>query len=497
LEDGTDDNRSPNRSNGQSNSNNKFEDCDPLITPGRSGQSTRGSTRSVIPDVAQGNPEFVRSLSPEIFSPRPPPVTANNASEKRQFFARQMSEPPTSPKRNGSAMSLAQYNNNNRRPLYNAPYFHSQSHLPQHSSQTLHGRHVHHPQAFPMQPIRRPGSAMSLMNPSTDPIYGLTQTKPPHLARQFSAGSAYPSYATMRFNRNERPPSVSSYTSEPPMPLESLYGTTPGSYVTLPRNHGYSGTFPRTDSGFGRSLSPTESTYSTSSYSTLPRNTRYNKYMPGAIVYDSVGPRTTADGGSSLSLNRIGESPGPTQPNKPMMTSSNNPLDDINNGLMSPINGKVKNNRGRLGSANTPGSLRGRNDFFSFEPIQEEKDSLTKLANSDEIDQILLPKIHTPRNTLESNKYKKKPSPVVTIPPRNRKPVRTFEFPKASPSQPTSTTHVNEPGSNDTGEVLGETTNAPPIPTSPAPKKPPRSLSSLENIYEEPVMTGNVEGTEV
>jgi hypothetical protein len=335
---------------------------------------------------------------------------------------------------------------------------------------------------------------MSLFSPPpSESIYG---TRVP-LTRQFSTTSsvsAYPPYATMRYtNRGDRAPSVSSYASEPPMHLDgNPYGyNNPGSYVTLPRSHGHSVIMnpPRADSGFGRSLSPTESMYSgISSYSTLPRNHRIQRNQPLGVIYDSVGPRTTADGGSTLSLNKIGESPGPFVHNR------SNPLDDINQGLMSPINGKVKSTRNRVGSSTTPGSLRGRGEFFSFEPIQEVEDSGSKLSSSVEIDKVLLPKVmNTPTNS--ESRYKKKPSPVVTIPPKSRKPIRTFEYPKHG-------TNLDGPDNNENSKLKDGNGELPPLPTSPVPKKPPRSLTSLENIYEEPLpspaaIVGNVEGTEV
>jgi len=138
--------------------------------------------------------------------------------------------------------------------------------------------------------------------------------------------------------------SVASFTSEPATAIIPP-ANRPG-YVTLPRRpraHGWN--YPYTQSRLSRGSSPTGSVCTT--------------ILPAGPRFDTLGLRTTADGSSRLSLNKIGEGVAPTG----QFSSPNTPAPMMSSTLGRPS--------ARRSVGSTPIPRQSPIPNFNFAPIQE------------------------------------------------------------------------------------------------------------------------------
>lgn len=375
---------------------------------------------SDIPDVALGNAELVRNS--QIFSPKPPPAHGHAPDSRKEFFARQLSDPHLM--RPVSAMSLTRpYNVTaaQRRYIYaNSQSFQSAPVPGMNYSEPVYAMPEH------IRQLPRSGSAMSMTAlPESD------------LRRQlFMRQYSQPSYATAsRIPPRNRNPSI---TSEPPQDMMGAYN-----YSTLPRRFNRYQTWSRPGS-------PTNSTCS--SYSTL--SWRPAPHPVTGVISDGIGKRSGADGGSSLSLNQI-----PDASSTAAGSSSNSGIESMNRAMsMNPsyAAGKIPRNP-RLGHSRTPNSLtRGHNDFFSFEPIQEvEGAEGTSNLNLENLGGLQVPGTQSLARG-EPRYKKKKPPPISVIPVHLKQPSKAFEHLKGRSVSPGLNQNVDNVNSDKTKVTQNE-----------------------------------------
>lgn len=370
-----------------------------------------------LPDVALGNVELIRNS--QIFSPKPPPALHGYPGDARkEFFARQISEPFLRP---ASAMSLsrpAALNASQRRYIYaNNQLAYQSEPVPMEQNENLY--------AVPsqMRTLPRSGSAMSM---SALPEHDLRRQM---FMRQQS--NPYSHYGTSSRVPSRRIPSTSS---EPP----HEYIMAAYNYSTLPRR-------PVRLQNWSRPVSPTNSTCST--YSTLS----WRPVDPNGVISDGVGVRKGACGGSQTSINLLPDMNGSVIG---FTVGDEGGIDSMNRGMVTPVSGggKVKtlpmSRNPRYGHNRTPSSMtRGHNDFFSFEPIQEVESS--ECASTQHLDRAgggrQTPTGYTTQSLArgEPRYKKKKPPPIKMIPTNLKTPSRAFEHLKGRSVSPALRNVVN------------------------------------------------------
>lgn len=465
----------PNNPQKSPSSPNRLEGATPLLDNG-SEHSTIvivDKNQTKLPDVALGNAELVRNS--QIFSPKPPPALLGDPQAldyneaRKEFFARQISEPYSRP---GSAMSLSRPGSltaSQRR------YIFANQHFPTAPAPGGVGAYLENQYAVPdhIRTLPRSGSAMSM---SAIPDSALRRQM---FLRQYSQPQHQQIYGTTtRPYPMRRNPSTSS---EPP--IDNMMAAF--NYSTLPRR-------PLRLQSWSRPVSPTGSTCST--YSTL--SWRPNVHPVTGIISDGIGPRRDAGGGSNLSLSKT---PDPiTGGGGNVVGINGDGLYSMNRamGMATPTNGGrvlgVSRNP-RLGHNRTPSSLtRGHNDFFSFEPIQEVEGS--DVTSSQNLSERQAPAggLTTQSLQREPRYKKKKPPPIAVFPTNLKEPSRAFDHLKGrsvSPALRNSDSNNIAPakvnnGNSDPlqGSLLESTIDEVPTPLEEKPAIPPANRLSLKSV---------------